>query len=260
MRDLLKVEGLSVTYGGVAAVAGLDLTVGEGTTVALIGANGAGKTSTLRALGGQVRSQGRVTLDGEDITGWRAHAIARRGFAQVPQGRRLFPELTVVENLSLGAYGKPAEVRERRIEEVCELFPRLRERTAQTAGSLSGGEQQMVAIGRALASDPVLVAMDEPSLGLAPILVAEVFETIQRIRERGTAILLVEQNAAKALESSDSVVVLDRGSPVFSGPSAQAREELDLIRTYLAVKAPREGSAGLSSSTSRPASEGGSHP
>lgn len=232
-RDLLRVENLRVAYGGVVAVESLDIVVPAGSTVALIGPNGAGKTSTMRAIGGQADSTGSISLNGVEISGWAPHKIARSGLAQVPQGRRLFPELTVVENLHLGAYGRATPERLSRIGRVMEMFPRLGERRNQRAGSLSGGEQQMLAIGRAIAADPLLIAMDEPSLGLAPIIVSEVFETIRAIGSEGTSILLVEQNATKALEASDYVYVLERGQVVFEGTPAQAKEDLDLVQAYM---------------------------
>jgi branched-chain amino acid transport system ATP-binding protein len=229
----LEVHDLTVSYGAVKAVRGIDLEVPEGSVVALIGPNGAGKTSALRAIGGQNRFNGTIRFQGTEITRRRAHKIASMGFAQVPQGRRLFPELTVEDNLLVGAWGRPGKERERSLGETYEMFPRLQERARQQAGSLSGGEQQMVAIARALMRSPKLIAMDEPSLGLAPIVVKEMFATIGRIRETGVSVLLVEQNAAQALACSDAVYVLNSGRVVYHGPSTRAAEELDVVSAYL---------------------------
>ncbi|MBW3665206.1 MAG: ABC transporter ATP-binding protein [Actinobacteria bacterium] len=227
---MLSVTGLRVAYGGIHAVHAIDLHVDRGTVVALVGPNGAGKTSTIRGIGGQERADGRILFDGDDISGWPPHRVSRAGLAQVPQGRRLFPELTVMENLSLGAYKRDETGQ---LRDVFDLFPRLEERSNQRAGSMSGGEQQMLAIGRALMAGPKLIAMDEPSLGLAPILVRDVFDAIARIRELDVSVLLVEQNATQALNVSDHVYVLDRGRIVYEQPTERAREELDLIETYM---------------------------
>jgi branched-chain amino acid transport system ATP-binding protein len=229
----METHGLRVSYGAVKAVDGVDISVPIGSVIALIGPNGAGKTSTLRAIGGQKRSKGTVIFNGRDVSRWRAHRIAAAGFAQVPQGRRLFPDLTITENLLLGAWGRPSSARKATLAEAFALFPRLDERKGQRAGSLSGGEQQMVAIARALMRAPSVIAMDEPSLGLAPIIVKEVFETIRRIRESGVSVLLVEQNAVQALATSDYVYVLNGGRVVYEGESAKAAEELDIVHTYL---------------------------
>jgi branched-chain amino acid transport system ATP-binding protein len=229
--EILTVSALTVGYDGVVAVHAVDLRVRTGTVVALVGPNGAGKTSTLRGIGGSERSRGTVVFNGKDISRKAPWQIARLGFTQVPQGRRLFPQLTVDENLSLGAYGRRGVEDQR--ERVFDLFPRLYERREQRAASLSGGEQQMVASGRALMASPSLIAMDEPSLGLAPIVVNEVFETIQQIRDLGVSVLLVEQNATQALAICDHVYVLERGRCVFDGDAETARAELDLITAYL---------------------------
>jgi len=229
----LSVRGLQVSYGAIHAVRGIDLDVPKGSVVALIGPNGAGKTTALRAIGGQQRSRGTVTLGERDVSRWRAHRIAAAGFAQVPQGRRLFAELTVEENLLVGAWRRPAEARRAALREAYETFPRVRERAHQRAGDLSGGEQQMVAIARALMRAPSVVAMDEPSLGLAPIVVKEVFKIIDRIRELGVSVLLVEQNAAQAIAVSDTVYVVNSGQVVYSGPSSSAADEFDLVSAYL---------------------------
>ena len=230
---LLETKGLSVNYGAVIAVQGIDIVVPRGAVIALIGPNGAGKTSALRAMGGQKKSGGTVIFDGRDVSRWRAHKIASAGLAQVPQGRRLFPDLTITENLLLGGWGRSRSARKQSLAEAFRMFPRLEERKNQRAGSLSGGEQQMVAIARALMRAPSVIAMDEPSLGLAPIIVKEVFATIQNIRESGVSVLLVEQNAVQALAISDYVYVLNKGRVAYSGESTKAAAELDILHTYL---------------------------
>jgi branched-chain amino acid transport system ATP-binding protein len=229
----LEVNGLTVDYGAVHAVRGIDMEIPVGSVVALIGPNGAGKTSALRAIGGQEKSSGTIHFHGRDVSRSKAHKIASLGFAQVPQGRRLFPELTAEENLLVGAWRRPSKDRDRALGEAYEMFPRVKERRMQQAGSLSGGEQQMVAIARALMRSPKLIAMDEPSLGLAPIVVKEMFATIGRIREMGVSVLLVEQNAAQALASSDFVYVINSGRVVYHGPSKRAADELDVVSAYL---------------------------
>ena len=231
--DLLTIRDLRVRYGAVQAVRGIDIEVPEGAVVALIGPNGAGKTSVLRALGGQERSTGSVVFRGDEISRWKSHKVSSSGIAQVLQGRRLFPELTVEENLLIGGWRRPASERSGSLETVYTMFPRLRERMHQQAASMSGGEQQMVAIGRALMRSPKLVTMDEPSLGLAPIIVKEMFETIARIRESGVSVLLVEQNAAQTLHYSDYVYVLNRGRLVYQGPSKTAIGDLDVVSAYM---------------------------
>jgi branched-chain amino acid transport system ATP-binding protein len=229
----VEIRGLRVTYGAVVAVRDIDLVLPKGSVVALIGPNGAGKTTTLRAIGGQKKYRGTVMFDGRDISHWRPHRVAAAGLAQVPQGRRLFPELSAYENLLLGGWGRSRSDRAKSLEEAYDMFPRLRERSSQRAGSLSGGEQQMVAIARALMRAPSVIAMDEPSLGLAPIIVKEVFETIRRIRDSGVSVLLVEQNAVQALSVSDYIYVLNGGRVAYEGPSDAAASELDLVHAYL---------------------------
>lgn len=231
--DLLTIRELRVHYGAVAAVRGVDIAVPEGAVVALIGPNGAGKTSVLRALGGQERASGSIKFAGTEISRWKAHKVASSGIAQVLQGRRLFPDLSVEENLLIGGWRRPSAERGRSLDNVYAMFPRLKERARQQVASMSGGEQQMVAIGRALMRSPKLVTMDEPSLGLAPIIVKEMFETISRIRESGVSVLLVEQNAAQTLHYSDYVYVLNRGRLVYQGPSATAVEDLDVVSAYM---------------------------
>ncbi len=233
--SLLALQGLQVAYGGIRAVKGIDLEVAPGELVCLIGANGAGKTTTLRAITGLVRAAaGRVVYDGADIAGLRVHEIARRGLALVPEGRGVFSQLTIEENLAMGAYarsdraGVAADV-----ERVFALFPRLKERRAQTAGTLSGGEQQMLAIARALMSRPRLLLLDEPSMGLAPLMVERIFEVVRTIAAEGVTLLLVEQNARLALEVSHRGYVLEGGLVAFSGESAKLLGDPRVREAYL---------------------------
>lgn len=228
--NVLMVDSLSVSYAGIRAVREFTFRVPLGGIVTIIGPNGAGKTSALRGVGGQVRASGRVVFQGHDVSRWPAHRISRAGLSQVPQNRRLFPELTVGENLELGAYRRK-DVGQARTT-VYELFPRLAERSGQRAGLLSGGEQQMLAIGRALMAKPTLIAMDEPSLGLSPLLVSEVFRTIKRIAGLGVSILLVEQNATQALSVSQYVYILNQGRLVHEGEADSALQEVDLLASY----------------------------
>jgi branched-chain amino acid transport system ATP-binding protein len=231
---LLEVEGLTAAYGQIRALHGVDLTVGEGQVVALLGPNGAGKTTTLRSICGMVRASGRITFRGKDLTGLATEKVTRLGIAHVPEGRGTFPGLTVTENLKLGAYGRRDPEVRRDIDRWFEIFPRLADRRDQPAGSLSGGEQQMLAVARALLSRPTLLLLDEPSLGLAPLVVREVFEVLGRIRaEQGTGMLLVEQNAARALELADAAYVLAAGRTVLSGPASEIRAEDSVRRSYL---------------------------
>ena len=234
MTALLEVEGLTAAYGQIRALHGVDLTVGEGQVVALLGPNGAGKTTTLRAICGMVRAAGRIAFRGRDLTGLPTEKVSRLGIAHVPEGRGTFSGLTVAENLTLGAYGRRDPDVPRDIDRWYGIFPRLAERRDQPAGSLSGGEQQMLAVARALLSRPALLLLDEPSLGLAPMVVREVFEVLTRIRaEQGTGMLLVEQNAALALELADAAYVLAAGRTVLSGPAAEIRAEDSVRRSYL---------------------------
>ena len=231
----LEVEGLHVAYGRTPAVRGISLQVRVGQVVCLIGANGAGKTTTMRAISGLVRPRaGRVRFDGEDITGRPAHRIAAAGLRQVPEGRQCFAELTVAENLMLGAYLVPARAEvARRQDAVLARFPRLRERLGQLAGSMSGGEQQMLAIGRALMGRPRLLLLDEPSMGLAPLFVEEIFAIIADLKVDGTTILLVEQNASAALDVADHAYVLETGVIVLSGPAAEVAQDPAVTAAYL---------------------------
>ncbi len=231
----LNVAGLEVAYGRTAAVRGITLSVAPGQVVCLIGANGAGKTTTMRAISGLVRPRaGQIRFDGVDITGRPAHRIAAAGLRQVPEGRQCFAELTVAENLALGAYLVPgrAEVA-RRQDAVLARFPRLRERLAQVAGSMSGGEQQMLAIGRALMGSPRLLLLDEPSMGLAPLFVEEIFAIIEALKADGTTILLVEQNASAALDVADHAYVLETGRIVLSGPAPDVAQDPGVAAAYL---------------------------
>jgi branched-chain amino acid transport system ATP-binding protein len=233
--SLLALEGLQVSYGGIRAVKGIDLTVEPGELVCLIGANGAGKTTTLKAITGLVHpSAGRVVYGGEDIGGRKTHEIARRGLALVPEGRGVFPQLTIGENLAMGAFSrddKPAVAAD--TERIFALFPRLKERAKQTAGTLSGGEQQMLAIGRALMSRPRLLLLDEPSMGLAPLMVEKIFEVIRGVSADGVTLLLVEQNARLALEASHRGYVLEGGLVSLSGPAQSLLGNPQVRQAYL---------------------------
>ncbi len=232
---LLEVTGLEVYYGVIQALKGIDFTVNEGEIVTLIGANGAGKTTTMQSVIGLIPSQaGKVVYDGQDITHTPCHKIVHMGMTQVPEGRRVFQELTVYENLLMGAYTKSDKAQIKRdVEETCTRFPRLGERENQIAGTLSGGEQQMLAMGRAMMCHPKLLMLDEPSMGLSPLLVDEVFEIIQDFRNSGTTILLVEQNANKALEICDRAYVLENGKLVLSGTGAELMASDDIKKAYL---------------------------
>ncbi|MEU0519134.1 ABC transporter ATP-binding protein [Streptosporangium sp. NPDC006007] len=232
---MLEIRGLDVHYGGVHALRGMSLTVSAGEIVALLGNNGAGKTTTLAAVSGLVRpTAGKVLFEGEDVTRERAHKIAARGLVHVPEGRRIFSTLSVHENLQLGGYliRDQAEIR-RRIEHVYELLPRLAERRAQQGGTLSGGEQQMLAVGRALVTGPRLLLLDEPSMGLAPLVVASVMELIAGINAEGTSVLLVEQNATAALKIAHRGYVIENGECVLDGPASALREDARVVEAYL---------------------------
>ena len=232
---MLEVSGLAVAYGGINAVKGIDLAVARGELVTLIGANGAGKTTTLKALAGLLApAGGRVTYEGADITGVPAHALVGRGLALVPEGRGVFPRLTIEENLLMGAYRRrdTADIRND-VARGYALFPRLKERRSQLAGTLSGGEQQMLAIARALMSRPRLLLLDEPSMGLAPIMVQKIFETIRQVSAEGTTLLLVEQNAKVALEISDRGYVMESGRIVLSGPARDLLGNEQVRHAYL---------------------------
>jgi branched-chain amino acid transport system ATP-binding protein len=233
--SLLALESLQVSYGGIRAVKGVDLAVETGELVCLIGANGAGKTTTLRAITGLVHAAaGRILYEGADLIGKRVHEIARRGLAMVPEGRGVFAQLTIAENLAMGAFPRNDRAAVAADEErVFNLFPRLKERRTQTAGTLSGGEQQMLAIARALMSRPKLLLLDEPSMGLAPLMVEKIFEVIRRIASEGVTLLLVEQNARLALEVSHRGYVLDGGLVTMSGPARQLLDDPRVRQAYL---------------------------
>lgn len=235
MPPLLEVIDLHVSYGAIAALHGISFTVEVGQVVTLIGANGAGKSTTLNAISGIVRAKsGRIVFDGQDITYWRPDRISRAGLVQVPEGRQVIAPMTVQENLEVGAHHRGSDPSiAQDIEQVFERFPQLKKRRHQKAGSLSGGEQQMLAVGRALMMRPRLLMLDEPSMGLAPILVNEVFRIIEDIKAQGTTILLVEQNARKALQIADYAYVLDRGSLIQSGIAAELQQDQQIIAAYL---------------------------
>ena len=236
MNALLSVENLSVSYGAIRALKGISFTVNAGEIVALIGANGAGKSTVLRAVSGLIRaSSGKILLDGRDIARTPAHEIARSGIAHVPEGRGIFTNLTVGENLELAGYVRRRDkaalgaARER----VFQLFPRLRERLRQSGATLSGGERQMLAFARALMTGGKLLLMDEPSMGLAPVLVEQIFAVIRRIKREGATILLVEQNAYQALAVADRAYVLETGSIVLEGPASELQDSPQVKRAYL---------------------------
>ncbi|MGE5380652.1 MAG: ABC transporter ATP-binding protein [Methylocystaceae bacterium] len=232
---MLEINNLHVYYGNIHALQGIDLVVNEGEMVAILGANGAGKTTTLRAVSGLVKvQQGRIAYRGRNLIGANSHQIVAAGLIQVPEGRQIFSSLTVEENLRLGAYQR--RDREQAAKDrawVYEQFPILKERSHQVAGTLSGGEQQMLAIGRAVMSSPQLLLLDEPSLGLAPLIVELIFNTISHFRERGMTILLVEQNAYQALALADRAYVLETGRVKISGSSAELLDNEEVKKAYL---------------------------
>jgi branched-chain amino acid transport system ATP-binding protein len=231
---LLEVKEIQTYYGAIQALKGVSLTVEEGEVVTLIGANGAGKSTTLRSIAGLTpASQGTVCFEDEDVTRVPAHEVVSRGIALSPEGRHCFPRMTVRENLDLGAFRRRGPEVNEDMERVFELFPRLKERERQKAGTMSGGEQQMLAIGRALMARPRLLMLDEPSMGIAPILVQRIYETIGEINRSGVAILLVEQNANYALDISKRGYVLETGRVVLANDSAQLRDDPDVQRAYL---------------------------
>ena len=232
--SMLALEKLHVSYGGIRAVKGIDLFVDANETVCLIGANGAGKTTTLKAITGLVRAAaGRIVYDGAQINGRRVHEIARRGLALVPEGRGVFAQLTIEENLAMGAFARSDGGIGDDVERVFTLFSRLKERRRQVAGTLSGGEQQMLAIGRALMSRPKLLLLDEPSMGLAPLMVEKIFEVIRHIAAEGVTLLLVEQNARLALEASHRAYVLEGGLVTLSGPARELLGDARIREAYL---------------------------
>lgn len=233
MSNILEVSSLNVSYGGIKAVKEISFEVPKGQVVTLIGANGAGKSSTLRSIVGLVRPEsGSIRFDGNELAGLPTDQIVSKGITLVPEGRRVFPDLTVLENLKIGAYMRKDSLQED-LNWVHELFPRLQERSWQLAGTLSGGEQQMLAIGRALMSRPKLIMMDEPSLGLAPIVVQGVFDIIREINKQGVTILLVEQNANMALKAADLGYVMETGRITLSGSGKELAENEEVKAAYL---------------------------
>jgi branched-chain amino acid transport system ATP-binding protein len=232
---LLELRHVAISYGGIRAVKGIDITVGQGELVCLIGANGAGKTTTLKGICGLLPlTHGAVLYDGADVTGRPAFELVRKGLALVPEGRGMFGALTIEENLAMGAYARTDRDRIRSdVERVYALFPRLKERRRQTAGTLSGGEQQMLAIARAMLSQPRLLLLDEPSMGLAPLMVQKVFETILQVSKEGVTILLVEQNAKLALDVSDRGYVMESGEVTLAGKASDLLHEPKVRSAYL---------------------------
>jgi branched-chain amino acid transport system ATP-binding protein len=235
---MLEVENIHSYYGNIHALKGVSLTVDKGEIVTLIGGNGAGKSTTLRSITGIMKPlEGHVRLEGEDLAPFKAHEIVYKGIAMVPEGRRIFARLTVAENLDMGAYSRDSKQEiANDLERVYSLFPRLRERRAQLAGTLSGGEQQMLATGRALMARPRILLMDEPSMGLAPVLVELIFDTIKRINEEGTTILLVEQNALMALSIANRGYVLQTGEIVLSDVAEKLRKNEMIQKAYLGME------------------------
>ena len=231
---MLELDDLHVYYGNIRALDGVSLRVGSGELVALIGSNGAGKSTTLRTISGLLRpTQGSITFEGADITTAATDRIVALGISQCPEGRHIFGRLTVRENLILGGIQRPAAEVEPGIDAVTEIFPRLRERLGQAGGTLSGGEQQMLAIARALMSEPRLLILDEPSLGLAPLMVERIFEVIDRLKGKGLTILLVEQNVHQALDVADRAYVMEAGRIALEGPAAELRHDPRVERSYL---------------------------
>ena len=232
-ETILHIDGLEVSYGGIEAVRGITFDVNRGEIVTLIGANGAGKSSTLRAISGLVKPKaGSIIFEGEDIAGSDSTAIVKKGLMMVPEGRRIFPNHTVLENLKIGAYLRKDDL-EKDIEMVYGYFPRLKERSWQAGGTLSGGEQQMLAVGRALMGRPELLMMDEPSLGLAPIVVRDIFDIIRKIHEDGTTVLLIEQNANMALHVADRAYVIENGRIAMTGSGRELLEDDKVKAAYL---------------------------
>ena len=232
---LLKIEGLEAGYGKVTVLKGISFEVGQGQIVTLLGSNGAGKTTTLRTISGLLSpSAGKVFFCGEDITNIPAHELVKRGLVHLPEGRRIFKDLTVAENLELGSYTlKDKQERRRRVDEVFSRFPILANRRRQLGGTLSGGEQQMLAIGRGLMSKPRLLLMDEPSMGIAPLIVRDITEIIKKLNAEGTTVLLVEQNAKMALGLAAYGYVLDTGSIVLEGQAPELRKDEKVVKAYL---------------------------
>lgn len=245
MGKMLEVKGLVVDYGIIRAIKGIDLSVERGSIVAILGANGAGKTSTIRTINGLVKAaEGKILLNGEDVTNLEPNRLANKGISQSPEGRMILNGLTVEENLNVGGYSLKSEevdgkkisaktVKKQMLKEVYDLFPVLKERRRQQASTLSGGEQQMLSIGRALMGKPKLLLLDEPSLGLAPLIVRDIFEKIKQIRDLGTTILIVEQNAYQTLKIADYVYVLELGKVKSEGTADKLLEDDQLVKAYL---------------------------
>ena len=230
---MLKIENLVVNYGGIEAVKGISLDVPDGNIITLVGANGAGKSTTLRSIAGLVKAKGgSITLDGEELLGLSTPDIVSKGITMVPEGRRVFPDMTVLENLKIGAYLRKDSLKDD-IDHVYDLFPRLKERSWQAAGTLSGGEQQMLAVGRALMSRPKIMMMDEPSLGLAPLVVKGIFDIIKEINKQGVTILLIEQNANMALRVADTAYVLETGRLTMKGTGDELLHDEAVKKAYL---------------------------
>ena len=234
METILKVEGINVYYGAIHAIKDISFEVNQGEIVTLIGANGAGKTTTLQTISGLLHTRtGSITFQGQNITNIRADKLVSRGLAQVPEGRRVFLQMSVQENLEMGAYTQPQAGVPKDLEMVFELFPRLKERRNQVAGTLSGGEQQMLAMGRAMMSHPKLLMLDEPSMGLAPLLVEQIFEIIKNLNKQGSTILLVEQNAQMALSVAHRGYVLETGKIVNTGTGEELIRSPEIKKAYL---------------------------
>ena len=234
MSKLLTVNDINVYYGAIHAIKGVSLEVNEGEIVTLIGANGAGKSTTLKTISGLMRPKtGSIEFEGQDITKVPAHQIVKLGISQVPEGRRIFMQMTVKENLDMGAFTAPANSIEASIDNVYKHFPRLKERYKQVAGTLSGGELQMLAMGRALMNNPKLMMLDEPSMGLAPVLVEDIFEIIHNLHQAGTTILLVEQNAQMALSIADRAYVIETGNVTLSGDAKELMHNDSVRKAYL---------------------------
>ena len=232
---MLTVDDIHVFYGNIAAVKGISLTVYPGEIVTLIGGNGAGKSTTMRTISGLLKpKRGEVHFEGKKVSGLKGHEVAQRGIAQSPEGRRIFPRMTVTENLELGAFlrNDKSEIATD-MDRVFDLFPRLKERLSQKSGTLSGGEQQMLAMGRALMARPRLLLLDEPSMGLAPVLVEQVFDTITKVNEQGTTVLLVEQNALVALNIANHAYVLETGQITLEGPAQELAHNDEVRKAYL---------------------------
>jgi branched-chain amino acid transport system ATP-binding protein len=258
---LLEIEDVHVHYGKIAALKGISISVDEGEIVSLIGANGAGKTTTLKTISGlRPLSAGRVVFDGRDISRMPGHKRVLAGIGQAPEGRGIFPGMSVEDNLFMGAYSRKGDV-SKDLKQVYELFPRLAERKAQMGGTMSGGEQQMLAIGRALMTDPKVLLLDEPSMGLAPMLVQQIFSIVKEINRRGTTVLLVEQNAQQALQLAHRAYVLETGAIVKSAPAGDLLDDPQVRAAYLGgdlgEPGPAAGAADGSASASDSGSDGG---